>query len=368
MSRAKTQSRAKSQSRANDMAPGTPGPDDAPPTEAARLADAPSSPVILPPDAHGTRLDRALADQFPDLSRVRLQGLIADGQVHVEGRVETNASRKMRGGETVLVHLPPPVPAGPQPERLPLEILHEDEDLIVINKAAGMVVHPSNGHEGGTLVNALLAHCGTSLSGINGELRPGIVHRLDKDTSGILVVAKHDKSHRHLAAQFADHGRTGALERRYQALVWGGLPRHSDTIDGAIARSTANRERMVVSRSERARFAITHYEVSETYPHTGEPVVSLIRCQLETGRTHQIRVHLAHIGHPLLGDSLYGSGFRTRIARLPEVAQAALAALDRQALHAEFLAFEHPRTGEVMAFEAPPPADFARLQQALARM
>lgn len=329
-----------------------------------------SSPMqlVLPADSGGKRLDRCLADHFPAFSRGRLQTLIADGQVTVDGRPETSASRKMRGGEAISLVLPPPEPAGPAPERLPLEILHEDDDLVVVNKAAGMVVHPSNGHEGGTLVNALLAHCGDSLSGINGVLRPGIVHRLDKDTSGILVVAKNDRAHRHLAAQFADHGRTGALERRYQALVWGELPRRSGTIEAGIARSTANRERMVVSQGERARFAITHYDVSAVFP-PGRPVLaSLIRCHLETGRTHQIRVHMAHIGHPLLGDSLYGSGFRTRIAQLPARAQAALQALDRQALHAEFLAFEHPRTKDVMAFETEPPADFERLRAALAEM
>jgi 23S rRNA pseudouridine1911/1915/1917 synthase len=332
------------------------------------MTASPPMQLVLPPEDRAKRLDRCLADHLRDFSRARLQTLIAEGQVRVDGTLETNAARKMRGGETVTVTLPEPEPAGPQPEILPLKILHEDADLIVVNKAAGMVVHPSNGHERGTLVHALLAHCGDSLSGINGILRPGIVHRLDKDTSGILVVAKHDRAHRHLAAQFADHGRTGALERRYQALVWGRLPRQSGTIEAGIARSTANRERMVVSNSERARFAITHYAVSESYPPGEGALASLIRCTLETGRTHQIRVHLAHIGHPLLGDSLYGSGFRTRIARLPEEAQAALAALDRQALHAEWLAFEHPRTREVMTFETAPPADFERLRAALAKL
>lgn len=334
---------------------------------ADRSAEGPM-PLVLPVEAAGKRLDRCLADAFPAFSRARLQALIADGQVQVDGRTETGGARKMRGGEAIALTLPPPEPASPQAEHLPLTILHEDADLIVVDKAAGMVVHPSNGHERGTLVNALIGHCGDSLSGINGVLRPGIVHRLDKDTSGVMVVAKNDRAHRHLAAQFADHGRTGALERRYQALVWGALPRHAGTIEAGIARSNVNRERMVVAQGERARFAITHYAVSEVFPPGPSPVVSLIRCRLETGRTHQIRVHLAHIGHPLLGDALYGSGFRTRIARLSEPAQLALAALDRQALHAEFLAFEHPRTGDVMAFETAPPPDFARLRNALAEM
>jgi 23S rRNA pseudouridine1911/1915/1917 synthase len=314
----------------------------------------------------GKRLDKALAAHCAEFSRARLQALIADGQVRVDGAPETNAARKLKGGERILISLPPPEPAKPAGEAIPLDIAYEDEDLIVINKPAGMVVHPSNGHERGTLVHALIAHCGASLSGINGVLRPGIVHRLDKDTSGLLVVAKNDRAHRGLAEQFADHGRTGPLERRYLAIAWGELPRHSGTIDAGIARSQANRERMVVSNAERSRFAITHYEVLETYHHAGRIVASLIACTLETGRTHQIRVHLAHLGHPLLGDALYGSGFRTREALLGEAARAALTALGRQALHAGLLAFEHPREGTAMRFGSDPPADFATLRAALA--
>jgi 23S rRNA pseudouridine1911/1915/1917 synthase len=314
----------------------------------------------------GKRLDKALAEHLPDYSRARLQALILDGHVTIGEAGETNPARKLRGGEAVRLDLPPPVPAAPQGEAIPLAIAHEDEDLVVLDKPAGLVVHPSNGHEGGTLVNALIAHCGASLSGINGVLRPGIVHRLDKDTSGLLVVAKNDRAHRKLAEQFADHGRTGPLERQYLAIVWGEMPRKSGTIDAGIARSTANREKMVVSKAERARFAITHYEVVESFAGAdGRIVASLIACRLETGRTHQIRVHLAHIGHPLLGDALYGSGFRTRERMLPEAARAALHRLNRQALHAQTLAFAHPRSGETMAFAAPPPPDFAALQLAL---
>lgn len=322
--------------------------------------------VIEPADA-GKRLDKALAERLTDFSRARLQGLIAEGHVRLGEAVETNAARKLRGGERIVIDLPPPEPAVPQGEAIPLQIAYEDADLIVINKPAGMVVHPSNGHETGTLVHALIAHCGDSLSGINGVLRPGIVHRLDKDTSGLLVVAKNDKAHRGLADQFADHGRTGPLERRYLALVWGQLPRKTGTIDAAITRSTQNREKMVVSRAERARFAITHYEVIDEFARDGQVLVSLIACRLETGRTHQIRVHLAHIGHPLLGDALYGSGFRTREKFLSSKAQAALTKLARQALHAELLGFEHPKTGEVMEFSVEPPKDFRVLHAALAK-
>lgn len=327
----------------------------------------PSPAILIGPDDAGKRLDKALAERLPEFSRARLQGLIGEGHLRVNDVVETNASRKLKGGETIVVDLPPPLPASPQGETIPLDIAFEDKDLIVVNKPAGMVVHPSNGHERGTLVHALIAHCGESLSGINGVLRPGIVHRLDKDTSGLLVVAKNDRAHRKLAEQFADHGRTGPLERRYLAIVWGDMPRKSGTVDAGITRSTANRERMMVSNAERARFAITHYEVLETFHAGGAVVASLIACRLETGRTHQIRVHLAHIGHPLLGDALYGSGFRTREKFLPEGAQAALKRLDRQALHAELLAFEHPRSGEVLEFTVDPPGDFEALHAALAK-
>jgi 23S rRNA pseudouridine1911/1915/1917 synthase len=321
--------------------------------------------LTFAPEEAGTRLDKALAERIPDLSRERLKGLIAEGALLVDGRIELNGARKIRGGEAITLTLPDLTPATPVPEAIPLDILFEDEALVVVNKAAGMVVHPSNGHERGTLVNALLHHCGASLSGINGVLRPGIVHRLDKDTSGVMVVAKGDKAHKHLAAQFADHGRTNELERVYRAICWGTPPRKVGTIEAAIARSTQNRERMVVSRAESARFAITHYAVEAVTGDAKAPLASLISCQLETGRTHQIRVHLAHIGNPLLGDALYGSGFRTREKHLPEVAQTALQALNRQALHAETLQFEHPLSGEVMSFERAPPADFVRLQEAL---
>lgn len=321
---------------------------------------------FLKTDDAGKRLDRALADHLPEFSRMRLQTLIEEGHVLVDGQAQTASSRKMRGGEVIRLSLPPLLPATPQAEALPLTITYEDDDLIVVDKAAGMVVHPSNGHDRGTLVHALLAHCGESLSGMNGVMRPGIVHRLDKDTSGLLVVAKHDNAHRHLAAQFADHGRTGALERQYRALVWGEMPRAFGTVDAAITRSTHNREKMVISRAERARFAITHYAVEAVYAKKegADALVSEITCQLETGRTHQIRVHMAHLSHPLLGDPLYGSGFRTRENLLPITARDALQAMNRQALHAELLAFEHPRSGEILRFTSNIPPDFHALVKA----
>ncbi|MFL5123215.1 MAG: RluA family pseudouridine synthase, partial [Microvirga sp.] len=229
------------------------------------------------------------------------------------------------------------------------------------DKPAGLVVHPAAGHDSGTLVNALIAHCGESLSGIGGVKRPGIVHRLDKDTSGLLVVAKTDRAHRGLAAQFADHGRTGALERAYIALVWGVPDPTRGVVDGAIARSTANREKMAVVADDRGRHARTHYAVEAVFGPAKEPVASCLRCRLETGRTHQIRVHMAKIGHPLLGDESYGAGFKTKAVRLSPEAREALRGLGRQALHAAVLGFEHPVSGEHLHFESEPPPDLQRL-------
>ncbi|HZH52417.1 MAG TPA: RluA family pseudouridine synthase [Microvirga sp.] len=310
------------------------------------------------------RLDRIMAQLWSDLSRSRLQALIRDGQVTVDGAPALDPSRKVAGGARIALTVPPPVAAEPQGEVIALRIVYEDDDLIVIDKPAGLVVHPAAGHESGTLVNALIAHCGESLSGIGGVKRPGIVHRLDKDTSGLLVIAKNDRAHQGLAAQFADHGRTGPLERAYLALVWGVPGRQRGTVEAALARSVHNREKIAVVPEERGRYAITHYDVIEPLP-PGEPVASLVRCELETGRTHQIRVHMAHIGHPLLGDLVYGAGYKTKANRLAEEPQALLKTLGRQALHAAVLGFEHPASGEFLRFESPLPADMAALLRAL---
>jgi 23S rRNA pseudouridine1911/1915/1917 synthase len=227
------------------------------------------------------------------------------------------------------------------------------------------VVHPGAGNWTGTLVNAIIAHCGESLSGIGGVRRPGIVHRLDKDTTGVMVVAKNDRAHQALAAQFADHGRTGPLQRAYLAFVWGAPDRPKGTIDKPIDRHPQARDRMAVR--EGGREATTHWEVLERYPPglRSQPVASLIDCRLMTGRTHQIRVHLASISHPLMGDDVYGPGFKTKAARLPPPAQNALEALSRQALHAYLLTIEHPTTGEEMVFRSPLPPDLARLRESL---
>ncbi|MDB5512575.1 MAG: RluA family pseudouridine synthase [Enterovirga sp.] len=322
--------------------------------------------VRLPAAAPPERLDRALTAAWPDLSRSRLQALIRGGAVSVDGAPVLDPSAKAAPGAEVALAEPPPAPALPQPEAMALAIVHEDDDLIVIDKPAGLVVHPGAGNERGTLVNALIAHCGTSLSGIGGVARPGIVHRLDKDTSGLLVVAKTDRAHRGLSEQFADHGRTGPLERAYLAIAWGVPEPRRGTVATDLARSHANREKIAVVAQGRGRHAITHYGVLETFGPAGEePLASLVRCTLETGRTHQIRVHLAHLRHPLLGDATYGAGFRTKAARLPPEAQADLAALGRQALHAALLQFGHPGSGEVMRFESDLPPDLERLRASL---
>jgi len=256
--------------------------------------------------------------------------------------------------------LPPATAPEPAGEAIPLTIVYEDDALIVIDKPAGLVVHPGAGHATGTLVNALIAHCGESLSGIGGVARPGIVHRLDKDTSGLLVVAKTDRAHHALAKQFADHGRTGDLERGYLALVWGAPSRPHGTIDAAIGRHPTSRTKMAVLPGK-GRGAVTHWRVVETFGRGKEPVASLIACTLETGRTHQVRVHLAHIGHPLIGDPLYGQGFKSKLRKLPDTLQAKLMGLNRQALHAEHLAFTHPNSATLLKFNSPLPADLTEI-------
>jgi 23S rRNA pseudouridine1911/1915/1917 synthase len=322
----------------------------------------------------GVRLDKALTLLAGEISRARLQQVIKEGGVSLNGLVATDGSRKVVEGDQLALVMPEAKPAAPLGQDIPLTVVFEDDHLIVIDKQAGLVVHPAGGHEDGTLVNALIAHCGESLSGIGGVRRPGIVHRLDKDTTGLLVVAKTDKAHQGLAKQFADHGRTGPLQRAYLALTWGVPRRPHGTVDAPLERSHRNREKMAVVGEGKGREAITHFTVIERYPpllkngEEAEALASLIECRLETGRTHQIRVHMGHIGHPLLGDQLYGSGFATKASRLPDAAREALVALDRQALHAAVLGFAHPVTGEEVLFESDPPADFANLQEALASL
>jgi 23S rRNA pseudouridine1911/1915/1917 synthase len=337
--------------------------------------------ILVADDEAGERLDRVLARHVAELSRSRLKVLIEAGAVAIDGATIRNPSHHVNSGAEINVDIPPPEPAKPAAEPIPLNVIYEDDDIIVIDKPRNLVVHPAAGNWTGTLVNALIAHCSDSLSGIGGEKRPGIVHRLDKDTTGVMVVAKNDRAHRALAAQFADHGRSGddGFERSYLAFVWGAPERPQGVIDAPIERDRHARDRMAVR--EGGREAVTYWQVLERYagdraPRRGgkaaktgkpaEPVASLLACRLETGRTHQIRVHLASIGHPLLGDQIYGSGFRTKAALLPPEAQAALAALGRQALHAHMLRVKHPSSGEILEFRSELPPDLARLHQALA--
>ena len=312
----------------------------------------------------GERLDRVLAAHVTALSRTRLKALVLAGRVAVGGRTICDPGHHVNAGDRLTVAVPPPEEAEPRAESIPLAIVHEDDDLIIIDKPKGLVVHPAAGNRTGTLVNALIAHCGPSLSGIGGVKRPGIVHRLDKDTTGLMVIAKNDRAHRALAAQFADHGRSGPLERGYLAFIWGVPDRPRGTIDKPLGRHPQARERMAIRPDGRP--AVTHWEVLERYTGTdGKPVASLLACRLETGRTHQIRVHLAAIGHPLLGDEVYGAGFRTKVARLPEAARAALQALGRQALHAYLLGVEHPTSGEQLTYRSALPSDLDVLRRTL---
>jgi 23S rRNA pseudouridine1911/1915/1917 synthase len=313
--------------------------------------------IIVTETESGERLDRILSRRFDDVSRARFQRLIAEGHVRVNGKTIVEPRHRVKPGVEITASFPPAEDALPQAEAIALDVVYEDPHLIVIDKPAGLVVHPSAGHRSGTLVNALIAHCGDSLSGIGGIRRPGIVHRLDKDTSGLLVVAKTDDAHQGLAKLFSAHGRDGRLERLYQAIVWGKPPRSRGIIEAPIGRAPANRQKMAVAPAGRP--AITHYKIVKTFPQPGDP--TLIECRLETGRTHQIRVHLTHLGHPVLGDAAYGKGFSASVKRLPQPAQQAIETLGRQALHAGVLSFEHPITGKFLRFESRLPPDLQAL-------
>jgi len=329
--------------------------------------------AVAPAKGAGERVDVWLAKLWPDLSRSRVQGLIGAGKLSADGAPVTHAKDKPRPGARYELVLPPPEPAAPQPEVLPLNIIYEDEHVVVVDKAAGMAMHPAPGSMRGTLVNALLAHCGDSLSGIGGVARPGIVHRIDKDTTGLVVVAKHDAAHTGLAKLFAKHD----IERVYYAATRGAPRERTARIENRLVRSSEDRRKYVVARdpnTEAGKTAITQYWTIESYGQqagasAGRPAAALLECRLHTGRTHQIRAHLAHLGAPLIGDPLYGKqrAFRAE-GRHAEEAEAAVRAFPRQALHAAVLGFKHPISGEELRFESEIPADMAALLDVLRRL
>jgi 23S rRNA pseudouridine1911/1915/1917 synthase len=306
--------------------------------------------VRLEPAHAGWRLDRALAAAVPTLSRERLKALIRSGAVEAQGAPVRDPALKVKGGEALRVAVPEAKPAHNRPQDIPLAVVFEDEHLLVVDKPAGLVVHPAAGNLDGTLVNALLHHCGGSLSGIGGVARPGIVHRIDKDTSGLLVVAKTDVAHEGLAKQFAAH----SIDRRYLAIV-SGVPKTSHgTVDASLARSAANRKKIAVVDSGRGKRAVTHWRRLEVLKDA-----SLVECRLETGRTHQVRVHMASLGHPLLGDPVYGRSGKTHGKLLNELG------FHRQALHAAELGFTHPVTKRRLSFSSPMPPGMQELKRAL---
>jgi 23S rRNA pseudouridine1911/1915/1917 synthase len=306
--------------------------------------------VRLAPAHAGWRLDRALADAVPILSRERLKALIRSGAVETEGKALRDPAVKVRGEEALRIAVPEAAPAHNEPQEIPLEIVFEDEHLLVVDKPAGLVVHPAAGNLDGTLVNALLHHCRGSLSGIGGVARPGIVHRIDKDTSGLLVVAKTDVAHEGLAKQFAAH----SIERRYLAIV-NGIPKAAQgTVDAPLARSATNRKKIAIVEGKRGKRAVTHWRRLGVLADA-----ALVECRLETGRTHQVRVHMASIGHPLLGDPVYGRSGKTHGKLLGKLG------FQRQALHAAGLGFTHPVTKNRLSFSSPMPPDMQELFNAL---
>lgn len=333
-----------------------------PAPDPALLAPPPDgAPLSFTRDAEAatSRLDKVLGQLMPDISRMRFKALIEQGHVTLDGMTITDPSRRVKGGTTIAVVVPPPMAAEPTAQHMDLCVVFEDEHLIVIDKPAGLVVHPAPGNPDHTLVNALLAHCGDSLAGIGGVLRPGIVHRIDKETSGLLVAAKTDRAHAGLSALFAAHD----IDRGYRALVWGAPMGKGGSIEGAIGRSTHDRKKMAIMASGRA--ATTHWNLEQRFGPALRPWASLLACQLETGRTHQIRVHLASLGHGLIGDPVYGR--RPSLAQVPALAKEAILRPRRQMLHAGVLGFIHPVTRKRLRFESPLPADFAAVIAALGK-
>lgn len=299
--------------------------------------------LTVSPEDNGKRIDKFISENVPDITRSSIQVMIVCEAVTADGKPVKKSSYKLRGGELIEVEVPEPVESSAEPENIPLDVVYEDNDLLVVNKPKGMVVHPAHGNHNGTLVNALLYHCGDSLSGINGVIRPGIVHRIDKNTSGLLIVAKNDVSHLHLAGQIKEHSFT----REYEAVASGYFKETEGTIDAPIGRHKTDRKKMCVT-TENSRNAVTHYSVIKQYGGYAH-----VRLRLETGRTHQIRVHLAYIGHPVLGDDVYGKPYK---------------GIEGQCLHARKIGFIHPTTGEYMEYTSDLPGYFVSILNKLEKM
>lgn len=324
-------------------------------------------PCRVEEEHHGLRLDKFLVTAIPSLTRNRIQALLAAGGVLISGKPVDNASKKVKAGEVYELTEPDAVPLDLTPRKMDLSIIFEDDHLLIIDKPPGLTVHPAPGNYDNTLVHALLAHCGDSLSGIGGVMRPGIVHRIDKDTSGLIAVAKNDHAHQHLSAQLKER----TLKRQYLAYCWGIPKQMQGAIDAPLARNPRKRKEMAVV--SHGKHAITNYVTLERWRSGITPVASKVQCELDTGRTHQIRVHMAHLGNALIGDPVYGPSTQTRINRLksqeivlPGDTLSSLLHFNRQALHARELALIHPFSGEEMVFQAPIPADLEALERALA--
>ena len=311
--------------------------------------------ITVPLNAHGKRIDKFLQSQISELSRTRFQALIRDGQVKINNIIINNTSKKIKGEDKIKVNIPPPKKTFIKPNKIPLDILYDDDDVIVINKSPGTVVHPGAGNYNKTIVNGLLYKYKSNLSSIGGKLRPGIVHRIDKDTSGVIIVAKNDNAHINLSEQFSKH----SIKRFYEALIWGSLKPQSGKISEKITRSIKNRQLMAVSK-EKGKIAITNYKTLKIFHNLNLPKISLIECKLETGRTHQIRVHMAFKKNPIVGDKSYGKR-KNKFKNIDRETEKKLDEFNRQALHAKSLEFIHPSTKKSMYFEAPRPKDFNML-------
>tara|TARA_B100001123_G_scaffold7501_1_gene9253 strand:- start:3060 stop:4043 length:984 start_codon:yes stop_codon:yes gene_type:complete len=315
--------------------------------------------TIVPLDFHGNRIDKFLQSQINELSRTRLQSLIREGQVKLNNITINNASKKIKKEDKIKVNFPPPKETVIKPSKIPLNILHEDKDIIVINKSPGLVVHPGAGNYEKTIVNGLLFKYSNNLSNVGGKLRPGIVHRIDKDTSGVIVVAKNDIAHINLSKQFSNH----TIYRVYEALVWGSLKPQNGRINEKISRSVKNRQLMAV-RKDKGKISITNYKTIKIFQNLNLPKISLVECQLETGRTHQIRVHMHFKGNPILGDRSYGK-LKKKFKKIDENLEKKINNFNRQALHAKKLGFIHPTTKKEIFFEAERPNDFNALIKSL---